>query len=147
MLGPFALGTNTIIGMTEIEPTGPSWAAHPDFFTFQIPNNLVVSAIFLNINKPSVWTWVGDQTFSNQAGFSFGPGNGELLAQLGLSGLAPNTYGMYMDNEDAQAITSIASYRLDFFVQSIPEPSTLSLVLVGLGVTAIRRWRTRTNPR
>src|SRR5262249_54261510 len=100
MLGAFALGTNTIIGMTEVEPTGPSWAAHPDFFTFQIPNNLVVSAIFLNINKPSVWTWVGDQTFSDQAGFSFGPSNGELLAQLSLTGLAPNIYGMYMDNAD-----------------------------------------------
>src|SRR4051794_27577688 len=39
ILGQLALGTNTIIGVTEVEPTGPSWSIHPDFFTFQVPSN------------------------------------------------------------------------------------------------------------
>ena len=132
-LAALTIGTNSIVGMTEIVPTGPSWSLHPDFFKITVPDNYVLTSIFVNLDKPNVWTWIGNQGFVNQLGFSFSPSSGELLAQLGLGSIAASTYGMYLENHDAQTFTSVANYRLDFFVQSIPEPGTLSLFFVGIG--------------
>ena len=140
-LMPLQAGTNSVIGATEIVPTGNNFALYPDFFTFQIPTNYFVSAIYLHIDKPSVWTWVGEPNFINQIGFSFSPTNGELLNQLGLSSIPASTYGMYLANNDLQSFTSIANYRLDFFVQTVPEPGAVSLLLVGAGVVGFLRWK------
>jgi hypothetical protein len=52
---------------------------------------------------------------------------------MGIVNIGPNIYGMYVENHDPQVFPSIANYRLDFFVQTVPEPSTVSLLLVGAG--------------
>ena len=140
-LSPVQAGTNSIIGKTEVVPVGNNWFGSPDFFTFSVPNNLVVSALFLSIDKPNVSAWIGDVSYANQLALAGSPVSGNLLAQWGLTSIGAGTYGMYMDNHDQQAVTSIASYRLDLFTQAIPEPGTLSLALVGLGVVGIRRWK------
>ena len=142
-LPPLQLGTNTVIGMTEVEPTGPSWSVYTDFFTFAVPNNSVVGTVYLQINKPNVWTWIGEPTFFDQLAFSFSPSTGNLSSQWGLSSIVAGTYGMYFENHDFEAFTSIANYRLDFFVQSIPEPSSLWLLVGGLGLIGIHRWKRR----
>jgi hypothetical protein len=140
-LPPLQLGTNSIIGKTEIEPTGPNWLVHPDYFSITVPSNLSVTGVYLSINKPNVWTWIGDPTFVNQLAFAQSPTPGDLLSQWGLSSVGPGAYGVYLDNHDAQSITSIASYRLDFVTQSIPEPGPLGLWLTGATCAAVYGWR------
>ena len=137
-LTPLRAGTNSVIGATEIVPATFGWNTFADFFTIQVPSNLVVSAIYLSIDKPSVWTWVGEPNFINQIGFSFSPSSGELLTQLGIGSLGPNTYGMYLENHDSQTTTSVANYRLEFFTQSVPEPGTISLFVIGAGFLGFR---------
>jgi hypothetical protein len=140
-LGVMTLGTNTIFGATEIEPTGPNYFVHEDYFSFAVPNNMLITSVYLTINKPNVGTWVGDATFLTQLAFVGNPSSGELLTQWGLTSIGPGTYGMYTANHDAQAFTSIADYRLDFFTQSVPEPSTHLLILAGLGLVGFRGWK------
>jgi hypothetical protein len=140
-LGTLSFGSNTVSGATEIEPTGPGYFVHEDYFIFTVPNNSSLSAIYIGINKPNVWTWIGDQTFSTDLGFVGNPSNGELLSQWTISSLGSGVYGMYMANHDAQPFTSIANYRLDFFVEAVPEPSTLSLLLAGAGFVGFHSWR------
>jgi hypothetical protein len=140
-LSPLQAGTNSIIGMSEVVPVGNNWFGSPDFFTFAIPSDLVVSEVHLQIDKPNVWTWIGEPSYVNQLAFAGSPSTGDLLAQWGISAIGPGAYGMYLANLDQQAVTSIASYRLDFFVQNIPEPSTLSLLLVGAGFVGFCSWR------
>jgi len=135
----FQLGTNTIIGTAEVEPTGPNWAVTPDFFSFQVPNGLFVTAAYLQVNKPNVWHSIADAAFANELGFVQNPASGELLSQWGLSSLGSGAYGMDVENHDLQAFPSIANYRLDFFVQTIPEPSTFALVLAGAAAVVRRR--------
>ena len=142
-LTPFQLGTNTIIGMTEVVPTPPNWAGYPDFFTMSVPSNMRVSAIFLTLDKQNVWTWIGNTGFSSETAFVGNPTSGELLVEWGLSSIGSGNYGMYLDNHDHQAVTSIASYRLDFFVQTIPEPSTFALALAGAAALLVRRRKKR----
>lgn len=141
-LAALQLGTNSIVGQTEVVPVGPNWEGHPDIFTIQVPAELRVTAVYLNVDKPNVWAWIGDPSFITQFAFKMNPANGELLAQWSLSSISLGGYGMYLDNHDQQAFTSIANYRLDFFVQSIPEPGVLGLgVLGGLALTGVRRAR------
>jgi len=139
ILGQLQFGTNSIIGTTEVEPTGPSWSAHPDFFAFSVPSNLAVSAVYLQVNKQNVWAWVGDPAFLNELGFVVNPSSGELLSQWSLNAVGQGTYGMYMSNHDLQPVTSVANYRLDFWV--VPEPSALQLSLMGAGgLVGLRFW-------
>ena len=140
-LGALSYGSNSVFGATEIEPTGPGYFVHDDYFTFTVPNNSSLTAVYIGIDKPSVWTWIGDETFSSELGFIGNPSNGELLSQWTLSSLGPGVYGMYMANHDFQPVTSIANYRLDFFVHAIPEPSTISLWLAGAGLVGFCTWR------
>jgi hypothetical protein len=143
VLNAFQLGTNSVIGSTEVVPTPPNWAGHPNIFTIQVPSTLSLNAVYLHMDKPNVWAWIGDPGFSTEMAFVMNPSSGELLAQWGLSSIGPGVYGMYLENVDQQPITSIANFRLDFFMQGIPEPNSLSLFLVGVGLVGFRGWRRR----
>jgi hypothetical protein len=140
-LGALQIGTNSVIGMTEVVPTGPNWAGYPDIFTITVPANTSVSGVYLSVNKPNVWTWIGDATFLNQLALVQSPSSGNLLTQWGLSSIGPGVYGMYLENHDQQSVTSIASYRLDFIAQSIPEPDALALWLSGAACAGVCGWR------
>src|SRR5262245_43977153 len=59
-LTPLRPGVNTLLGATEVERVGNNWLGHDEFFTIQIPTNLYISAITIQVDKPSVWTWIGD---------------------------------------------------------------------------------------
>src|SRR5215471_4744003 len=63
-LTPVRPGTNSIIGATEIVPDGNNWRGYGDYFLITVPTNLVISALYLSIDKPNVWAWVGDSSFS-----------------------------------------------------------------------------------
>jgi hypothetical protein len=129
LLAPLRAGTNSIIGTTDAVPTGGNWSLRPDFFGFEVPNGLTVSALLIQINRPNVWTWVGDRTFLNQLAFVANPSSGDLLSQLRITAIRSGDYGMYMENHDLQPFTTVVNYRLDFVV--VPEPSALALVLLG----------------
>ena len=141
-LGTLQIGTNSIIGATEIQSIGnDNWISYPDFFTFEVPSDLEVTALYIQINKPSVWAWIGDATFSSGLAFSGGPSNGDLLSQWGLDSISSGVYGMYMDNTDLSSLFSVANYQLDFVVETVPEPGILGLLLLGAGVFILRRCR------
>jgi hypothetical protein len=141
VLAPMQFGTNTIAGATQVEPITGGWYSYPEFFTIQVPSNAIVSAVYLQINRPNVWTGLSDPTYTINLAFTGNPSSGELLAQWGLSTMGGGVYGIFMDNHDQQPFTSIADYRLDFFVQAVPEPSALFLLFVGGGFLGLRRWR------
>jgi hypothetical protein len=139
-LGAFQLGTNSVIGKVEIEPSGGIWFAYEDFFTLSVPPSLSLNAVFFHVDKPDVQTWIGDGSFGNPLGYATSSASGELLAQWGMSPIGAGGYGMYVANHDAQAFPSIATYRLDFLVQSVPEPGTFALALIGaIGLAVWRR--------
>ena len=140
-LGSLQLGTNFVIGMTEVERTGNNWFGHDDIFTFDVPSNFEVTALYIQIDKPNVWTFIGDPTFSSGLAFSWGPSTGDLLSQLGLSFIGADTYGMSLENHDHSSPISIANYQLDFVLEPIPEPGTLGLLLLGAGVFTLRPLR------
>lgn len=104
---------------------------YPDYFNLQILNGYTVNAIYLQVDKPDVWNWIGNTSFSAELAFVRNPTSGELLYQWGVTHLGPGNYGMYLANLDSQTTTSIANYRLDFVVQVVPEPSTLAISVAG----------------
>src|SRR5437879_8790610 len=65
-LTPLLAGTNSIIGATEIIPYGNTWGLSPDEFVLIIPSNLVLTAVFLTVDKSKVWAWIGDPSYFNQ---------------------------------------------------------------------------------
>ena len=138
-LGSFQLGTNSIIGKVEIEPSGGNWIVYEDFFTLSVPPSLSLNAVFFHVDKPDVATWIG-ASFGDQLGYAASSASGELLAQWGMSPIGAGGYSMYLANHDTQAVISVATYRLDFFVQSVPEPGTFALALTGaIGLAVWRR--------
>ena len=140
-LGPMQIGINSIIGLTAIVPPPPFWEYHPNYFTFEVPKGLAVQAINLQVDKPNVWAWIGNPEFSSQLAFTMNPSTGELLSQWALGSIPSGSYGMYLENLDQQSFTSVASYRLDFFVQAVPEPGTFWLLVAGAGLVVLRGWR------
>ena len=140
-LGTLQLGTNIIIGATECVPIGYNWLSYQDCFTFEVPSNSDNTAIYIQTDKPDIWAWIGDSTFSNELAFDTNPSTGELLSQMGLSSIIPGIYGMDLLNDDEQPYTSVANYQLDFVVEPVPEPGTLGLLLLGAGVFSLRSRR------
>ena len=139
-LGSFQVGTNTVIGSAEVIPTGGGWLGNNDYFTFSVPASLQVSQVNFSVDTLS-WAWIGDGAYSAQYGFAIHPSNGDLLPQWVISVLSPGTYGMYISDDNLQTFPTAANYRLDFFVQAIPEPGTFWLVVAGAGLVGLRGWR------
>ncbi len=139
LMGSLAIGTNTVLGATGIEPTGNSWLLHEDVFTFVVPNNTSLSAVYISVDKPKVGAWIGDPGFTVRLGYSGNSANGDLLAQWGIALIDPGAYGMNLGNYDLQPFTSFANYRLDFVV--IPEPTSTCLLLLTIPFFGICRWR------
>ena len=140
-LGILNIGTNVIIGETENEPVSGGWLSYSDYFTFIVPNGYDVTGLYIQIDKPNVWAWIGDAGFSSTLAFSGGPSTGDLLSQMGLDNISSGTFGMYLSNSDAEPYTSIAHYELDFVVEAVPEPGTFGLLLLGAGVFTLRHCR------
>ena len=148
-LSPMQMGTNSVMGLTEVVPTPPNWEGHPNTFTIEVPIGLEVRAVYLQVDKPNVWAWIGNTGFSSELGFTLSASSGELLAQWGLVTISAGSYGIYLENHDHQAEISIANFRLDFVVQAVPEPSACSILLAGLvllGGTKLGYFRTRKYP-
>lgn len=108
-LASLQVGTNTIVGELEIVPNGGIWTVYEDFFVLDLPVNLMVDKVYLQIDKPDVQTWIGNSSFSSQLGFSPSSPPGELLSHWGINGLSTGSYGMYLANHDAQVFTSVAN--------------------------------------
>lgn len=130
-LVPVEAGTNSVFATTSVEPVGGNWSVHPDFFILKVPSNLSVKEVTLQIDKSNVWAWLGDATFSTQMAFTGNSSSGDLFSQWQLAALLPGDYGVYLSNNDLQPFTSIAHYRLDFVVQTVPEPGAWTLLLLG----------------
>lgn len=141
ILPAFLKGSNSIIGSVEVERSGAVWIGHDDFFTFQIPVGWSLAGVYLTVDKANVWAWVGDETFSTEVGFAQNAASGDLLPQWGIISLNQGLYGMYLSNHDHQSDLSIASYRLDFLTQSVPEPGAVSVFLAGAGVAGFLCWK------
>lgn len=138
-LAPVIVGTNSVVGVTEVVPSGNNWIGFPDYFLLSVPTNLAISALYLSIDKPNVWAWIGDPTYSDQAGWVQNPTNGNLMLQWGSSMLPQATYGMYLANHDHEPGGSAASYRLDFVAEPTPEPSSAGLLLLGFAALEVFR--------
>jgi len=126
-------------------PYGNNWGSYPEVITFEIPINYEVTELYIQIDKPNVWVFLGDPTFLSSFAFSFGPTSGDLLAQWGLDSLSADAYGMYLENHDHSSSESIAHYQLDFVLEPIPEPGTLVLLLLGAGIFTLRHCRKSRN--
>src|SRR5689334_22368582 len=77
-LTPLRSGTNSIIGATELIPYGNNWGGYPDDFLLTVPTNVVVTAIYLTVDRPNVWAWIGDASYVNQLGWVRNPSGGDL---------------------------------------------------------------------
>lgn len=134
-------GKNSLLGVTTIEPIGNNYAIYGDYFVLTVPPNSSINAISIQVDRPFVATWLGNQTYSTEQAFVGNPSTGDLLDQWGLISIGSGGYGVYLANHDAGPVISIANYRLDFVVEPIPEPASLWLLLGGLASLAFHRWR------
>ena len=140
-LGNLQIGNNIIIGATECVPYGNNWGEYPDIFIFNVPDGYYIDEVYVQVDLPNIWAWIGDSTLDNRLAFSLNPSSGELFPQWGITSLGADTYGMYMQNDDGQAYTTVGNYELDFVVEPAPEPGTFGLLLLGAGVFILRSCR------
>ena len=141
-LMPVQAGTNSVLGTTEVVPSGSSWLIFADFFTIQVPSNLSVIEAWITVSKPHVSAWIGNTTFVTELAYLGNASNGSLLAQWGLTSIGAGTYGLDIENHDFQSNPSATDYRLDFVTQSVPEPSSVCLLPLG---AALLLWLRRKN--
>ena len=135
-LTPLQMGSNSVFGVTQVVPNGSGWTLSPDFFTTAVPDNLSIKEIWITVTKSQLSAWVGSPTFDTQLAYEGNAANGSLLSQWEILMLGSGIYGIHMENHDFQSEPSSIGYRLDFFVESVPEPGTISLGLLGLGLLA-----------
>ena len=140
-LGSVQVGTNIIIGATEIEPVGQNWLRYPEDFSFRVPSGYEVTEVYIQIDKPNVWSWIGDSGFSNEMGFTMNSSTGNLLPQWGIGSISSGIYGVELTSLNIEPYTSIAHYELEFVVEAVPEPGTFGLLLLGAGVFTLRSGR------
>jgi hypothetical protein len=129
-LGLLSPGSNSVLGLVEATPQGGGWRGDNDHFTFQVPTGFRIDEIHLEVNRQIV-AWLGTPDYFEGIGYHFTSATPNILPYLSPTFLAEGTYGMYMANFDLQNFPTVASYRLDFVVTPIPEPSTWALL--GLG--------------
>ena len=92
-------GTNSIIGLTEIDPNGNNWVVYPDYFTLRVPNALHLNGVYLGIDNVNVWASIYTPSYQNQLGFVSNAANGDLLIQWGIASLSLGGYAFeLMDN-------------------------------------------------
>lgn len=140
-LPQFQLGTNSVIGSTELERMGNNWVGHDDFFTIQVPGGATVSSVMVQVDRPNAGIWLGDQGYASQQAFAANPSIGPLLPQWGIQSIGSGIYGIYVADNDQQSVTTLLNYRLDFFVQAIPEPGVVSFFMICAGVVGFVRWK------
>ena len=107
-------------------------------FVFTVPTGQVLTAIQLQSDNLILWAWIGNPGFGIQTGFTPIPANGDLLPQMGLTGLGAGSYGMYIESHDTAHAPITTHYSLNFHVpESVP---TFALLAFGfVGVAAFRR--------
>ena len=145
-LGNLLLGTNSVIGSVSSVFTGTGYAAHDDYFTFTVQPGNSLAGVYISVNKPTL-VWLGNPSFSTMIGQVFNPLNGEVLSQMGLGPLTSGTFGMYLANNEFVGSSSTSNYRLDFLVQSIPEPDTFPLIALGAAALLIRSRQNKSKSR
>lgn len=143
LLGSLQLGTNQVIGITELLPNGTGgWLGLYDYFTYSILPTHSLTGAFLNTDNQRLLVGVSDSTYSSLFGYVDNPINGDLLPMMGLPSISEGYYGMFLESQDRQAYPTVINYRLDFVIQTIPEPGALALLLLGAtGCFLQNRWR------
>ena len=140
-LGTFTLGTNSVLGTTDFQPSPTGGGVNPDYISLAIPSGSEISLLPLSTDRP-VAVWLGDPGFGLEYGSKIRPASTDLLAQFGISSIGPGSYGLYVINWDAGETPSFAHYRLDFVVQNVPEPSAWAFSFLGVtGWLLQNRWR------
>ena len=141
-VGNLELGTNSVLGAAQFVRTGdgPGGTLHNDSLSFSVGQGRQVSMIFVQSDNP-VLLWIGDPGFTSELAFVFSPASGTPMPQPGLGVVPSGSYGFYISDRQWDSPTSVANYRLDFVVQSIPEPSAFSFLLGALGVLRLWYWR------
>jgi len=141
-LGIIQLGTNTLIGSAEFVPIdgGPGGNLYSDIITFTVNGGFQITSLILQTDS-SIGVWIGNSGFTSELASIISPSNGDILPQLNLQNISPGTYGFYVSDRQFGSSPTVANYQLDFIVQAVPEPSAISLLLIGAGFVLLQRRR------